>query len=210
MNENINLVEILKDCPTGTEFYSPLFGKVTFDCITCSTTHPIKVISSSGVPADFDSSGKYYGYYLNSECLLFPSKDQRDWDVWYNNHLKEKTKEAFQSFNDGDYIHFNTNSNKWTVIYRKNNDLEVRGYVCHSDYYLSVMEDKGYVGTKPYAHNVRLATPQEIAELDSALAKVKKKWNPITKKVEDIKIEMTISEIENKLGLTSGSLRIKK
>lgn len=33
MNENINLVEILKDCPKGTEFYSPIFGKVTFDCI---------------------------------------------------------------------------------------------------------------------------------------------------------------------------------
>lgn len=30
MNENINLCEILKDCPKGTEFWSDNFGKVKF------------------------------------------------------------------------------------------------------------------------------------------------------------------------------------
>lgn len=30
MNENINLVEILKDCPKGTKLYSPIFGEVEF------------------------------------------------------------------------------------------------------------------------------------------------------------------------------------
>ena len=29
MNENLNLVEILKDCPEGTELYSTIFGDVT-------------------------------------------------------------------------------------------------------------------------------------------------------------------------------------
>lgn len=210
MNENINLVEILKDCPKGTTFYSITHGKIHLTNINPDSRYPIRGCCEDYGSMSFTADGKLLYNVKDSECVLFPSKDQRDWNVWYNNRLKDITQKAFQSFNDGDYIHFNTNSNKWTVIYRKNNDLEVRGYVCHSDYYLSVMEDKGYVGTKPYAHNVRLATPQEIAELDSALAKVKKRWNPITKKVEDIKIEMTISEIENKLGLTSGSLRIKK
>lgn len=36
MNENINLVEILKDCPKGTKLYSPLFGEVTLLAVdTC-------------------------------------------------------------------------------------------------------------------------------------------------------------------------------
>ena len=31
MNENLNLVEILKDCPKGTKLYSPIFGEVKFE-----------------------------------------------------------------------------------------------------------------------------------------------------------------------------------
>lgn len=30
MNENINLCEILKDCPKGTKFYSTVFGEETY------------------------------------------------------------------------------------------------------------------------------------------------------------------------------------
>jgi hypothetical protein len=159
----------------------------------------------------FTKGGKYYKN-CDGECVIFPSKDQRDWNVWYEYFVKEETKKAFQSFNDGDYIHFDDNDSTegWTVIYRKTNELEVRGYACKTNNYTSIMGCVSHVGTKPYAYNVRLATPQEIEKLDNALAKLKKRWNPTTKEVEDIKTEMTISEIEKKLGLTSGSLRIKK
>ena len=30
MNENINLCEILRDCPKGTKFYSYIFGDETY------------------------------------------------------------------------------------------------------------------------------------------------------------------------------------
>ena len=30
MNENIDLTKILKDCPEGTKFYTPIWGEVTF------------------------------------------------------------------------------------------------------------------------------------------------------------------------------------
>lgn len=30
MSENIDLTKILKDCPKGTKFYSPLCGEVEF------------------------------------------------------------------------------------------------------------------------------------------------------------------------------------
>ena len=33
MNENIDLTEILKDCPKGTKFYTSIFGEVEFDGI---------------------------------------------------------------------------------------------------------------------------------------------------------------------------------
>ena len=33
MNENLNLCEILKDCPTGTKFWSSVWGDVYFSGI---------------------------------------------------------------------------------------------------------------------------------------------------------------------------------
>ena len=209
MNENINLVEILKDCPKGTKFYSSVYGVVIFDNVYPAARYPIKVHNEQFGSTSFNAAGKMY-YFEDSECTIFPSKDQRDWNVWHNNRLKEKTQKAFQSFNDGDYIHFGNTGDEWTVIYRKTEELELRGYACVSDDYTSIMDKTSHVGTKPYAFNVRLATPREIEHLNHRIAKFKKQWNPITKEFETIKTEMTISEIEIKLGLPSGSLRVKK
>lgn len=76
MNENINLVEILKDCPKGTKLYSPIFGEVRFSRID---NNQIVVLDKERLDCFFDSTGKFYRKYDNTECLLFPSKDQRDW-----------------------------------------------------------------------------------------------------------------------------------
>lgn len=78
--EKINLVEILKDCPKGTKLYSSIFGEVNFiGIVNDDDNHPISVIDKTGTARNFDVMGKYYHYYNNAECLLFPSKDQRDW-----------------------------------------------------------------------------------------------------------------------------------
>lgn len=90
MNENINLCEILKDCPKGTKLYSPLFGEVEFRKIN-KTEYPITVLAFFPVMDNpdelcvrkyFSSDGKYYKSYEGAECMLFPSKDQRDWSKW--------------------------------------------------------------------------------------------------------------------------------
>ena len=91
MNENIDLTKILKDCPKGTKFYSPIFGVVDFKEI-CGDKYPI--ITKSGIynPA-FTEKGFYYDD-VDGECLLFPSKDQRDGSkftaTWYKKEKKEK------------------------------------------------------------------------------------------------------------------------
>ena len=77
MNENLNLVEILKDCPEGTKLYSPVFGEVEFESIN-DIIGPIVVTTNTGNAECFTADGKMYNYY-NGECLLFPSKEQRDW-----------------------------------------------------------------------------------------------------------------------------------
>ena len=77
MNENLNLVEILKDCQKGTKLYSPVFGEVEFESIN-DIIGPIVVTTNTGNAECFTTDGKMYTYY-NGECLLFPSKEQRDW-----------------------------------------------------------------------------------------------------------------------------------
>lgn len=89
MNENIDLTKILKDCPKGTKLYSTIAGEVEFIEIRDDKYYPI--ITKKGVyNYNFTAEG-FYCAYEGEECLLFQSKDQRDWSKftapW---HKKEK------------------------------------------------------------------------------------------------------------------------
>lgn len=79
MNENINLVEILKDCPIGTKLYSPLAGEVEFRGINYDCeSYPIEVRHRLAELA-VTKEGLHYSACKDGECMLFPSRDQRDW-----------------------------------------------------------------------------------------------------------------------------------
>ena len=95
MNEKINLTEILKYCPAGWELYSSVLGEVSFKEITDDEDYPITVDCENWGSESFTAEGKLY-IKDNGECILFPSKDQRDWSkfsaYWYNNNEKEKEK----------------------------------------------------------------------------------------------------------------------
>ena len=80
MNENLNLVEILKDCPKGTKLYSPIFGDVEFVEILQEegVDYPIRTKISDDALDGFTNDGRMFAEY-KGECILFPSKDQRDW-----------------------------------------------------------------------------------------------------------------------------------
>ena len=98
MNENIDLTEILQDCPKGTEFYSCIYGKVRFDCLQ-SCEYPVLIMRGDGLYASFSRVGKYTDA-PDSECCLFPSKDQRDWSKfeapWYKkDKFNPKTLKPF-------------------------------------------------------------------------------------------------------------------
>lgn len=91
MNTNIDLTQILKDCPKGTKFYTPTWGEVTFIKINIGCVYPICI--ETNMYDDYINLTKD-GRYLsipNTECIIFPSKDQRDWSKfttpWYK---KEK------------------------------------------------------------------------------------------------------------------------
>lgn len=68
----MNIAGILKYCPEGTKLYSTVYGEVTFyklneDMIYIKVPYIISLFSDG----KYDKKG---------ECILFPSKDQRDWE----------------------------------------------------------------------------------------------------------------------------------
>ena len=102
MNENINLVEILKDCPKGTKLYTPLAGDVVFYEIEEKDNFPIRVKLDKEGLNETMLFAKYGGFLYPSygECLLFPSKDQRDWSKFKapckkTGHFDPKTLQPF-------------------------------------------------------------------------------------------------------------------
>ena len=84
MNENIDLTKILKDCPKGWKFYSSVYGDVSFQGIA-DLVYPIQVSNKRAGVVLLSEKGRFL--IGMGECILFPSKDQRDWSKftapWY-------------------------------------------------------------------------------------------------------------------------------
>ena len=90
--EKLNLVKILKDCPKGTKLYSPALGECALEGVNDNNDYPIKVtykIINNDTRFDYFTK---YGYLLinksDAECMLFPSKEQRDWNKWQRPFVK--------------------------------------------------------------------------------------------------------------------------
>lgn len=111
MNEKIDLTKILKDCPKGFQLYSPIFGIVYLKSVTPYKVH---ITTIREVEAIITKNGRYFTEYEDSECILFPSKDQRDWSKftapWYR---KEKfDPKALKPF-DRVIVRNNNNNGEW-------------------------------------------------------------------------------------------------
>jgi hypothetical protein len=76
MEEKINIAKILKDKPVNTKLYSPLYGDVYF--LYIGVRNNICVLHHRFILSDFFYNGRYTAY-KESEIMLFPSKDMRDW-----------------------------------------------------------------------------------------------------------------------------------
>ena len=92
MNENINLCQILKDCPKGTKLWSPIWGDITFETIN-AFDGLVYVLKHKGVHIILDN-GKFDA---DGECIIFPSKDQRDWSK-FKAPIKRFNPEEFKPF----------------------------------------------------------------------------------------------------------------
>lgn len=112
MNENLNLVEILKDCPEGTKLYSPIYGDVELVKVYLhDEKFPIEVKLQSNAFDCFYKDGRIFTEF-NGECILFPSREQRDWSKFNPKKPKfdPKTLNTFDKVLVRDI-----NSEKWKI-----------------------------------------------------------------------------------------------
>lgn len=80
METEINIVEILKDKPQGTKLYSSACGKCKLEEVD-DKSFKISFYNSkfgfmNGGEGHLDKNGKLYD---DGECVVFPSKEMRDW-----------------------------------------------------------------------------------------------------------------------------------
>ena len=133
MNENIDLTKILENCPVGWEFWSDNYGKVRFKCINKSYDRPIFVKRTDGGNAYYTKEG-WCSKDFSASCLLWPSKDCRDWSkftaTWYKKEkFNPKTLKPF----DKVLVKCN-NSESWKVQLFSHiiEDDKICPYVCIS------------------------------------------------------------------------------
>ena len=75
----MNIAKILKYCPKGTKLYSLVDGEVTLKDISDPDEYPIKVVTYNGDTKYYTKDGLFFTNRPGGECVLFPSKKQRDW-----------------------------------------------------------------------------------------------------------------------------------
>ena len=97
MNKNIDLTKILKNCPEGTEFWSDNVGKVQFLRVNECFDKPILVRRADGFIISYTKEG-WENIAFPGSCLLWPSKDYRDWTKFTFPKKKKFNPKTLQPF----------------------------------------------------------------------------------------------------------------
>lgn len=144
METKINIADILKDKPVGLKFYSNTFGYISFNGV-----HKDKVyfFSEDTNAHSVKPNGKMYN---GGECIIFPSKEMRDWEKfsWKKGDVlvsKDNVYIIFEKFEDDAYTRFKGKHYFWkefnvedynkeetkmlTSVFEKANDDAAQTYI---------------------------------------------------------------------------------
>lgn len=131
-NSDINIADILRDCPAGTPLYSRIAGKVEFLQIDerPGINHPIilKPVCQNTSPGDrklfsLTPTGRFDVIFSNGECVLFPSLEMQDWTKFFRRGdvvvcVGLGVTAVFEGWDSEDYTEFRT-----TVEYDNEEDI---------------------------------------------------------------------------------------
>ena len=133
MNENLDLTKILKDCPVGTKLWHTCFGEVELSDMVNTIVYPICFQLSDGRMRAVTKDGKMFDKY-DGECVLFPSKDQKDW-----NKFKASTQKVKVTLHPFDKVLVRIDG-KWMCELFSHEDCEGNyKYICTGGYYSDIL-----------------------------------------------------------------------
>lgn len=120
MEVKINVAEILKNKPRGTKLYSMIHGECSLEAVTDEIFKINFCTSKFGLTQSGECTLiKFGNMYDGGECIIFPSKEMRDWSklAWNTGDiLVNKDGNAhviFEGFDDDTYEAFNGNNYLW-------------------------------------------------------------------------------------------------
>lgn len=149
MEEKINVAEILESKSQGTKLYSLTYG----DCFYQEYTGDfgIECQSQNGVQFNLDEYGKYC---IDGECVIFPSKEMRDWRKFFKKGdvLVSKDRNVhiiFEKFEDDTYTNFRGKQYLWEEGGSIVNFEEDEDYMQTSDFNKANKED-----AQEYIHKI--------------------------------------------------------
>ena len=129
MEQKLNIAEILKDKPRGTKLYSMIHGKCSFEAVTDEIFKINFCTSKFGLTQSGECTLiKFGNMYDGGECIIFPSKEMRDWskfqwekgDILISNN--GGTEVIFDKWYDDTYTsfyckHYLNSENKNKIVY---------------------------------------------------------------------------------------------
>ena len=129
MEIKINITTILKNKPKGTKLYSTVHGKCTLEAITDEIFKINFCTSKFGLTQSGECTLiKFGNMYDGGECIIFPSKEMRDWskfqwekgDILISNN--GGTEVIFDKWYDDTYTnfyckHYLNSENKNKIVY---------------------------------------------------------------------------------------------
>ena len=113
MEQKLNIAEILKNKPRGTKLYSMIHGKCSSEAVTDEIFKINFCTSKFGLTQSGECTLiKFGNMYDGGECIIFPSKEMRDWskfqwekgDVLISND--GDTEVIFDKWYDDTYTNF--------------------------------------------------------------------------------------------------------
>lgn len=170
--KEINIAELLKDCPKGMELDSPLYDNLVF-CKIDSETRNYTIITQlpNGEQKWFTSHGRY-DLNPNAKCVIFP-QGKTTWEGFVPPY----------KFKDGDVVHVMSKKGvRFVFIFKEIKNGLLSSYACLSPYQIHV--DGNHVCPIVNVETMRLATEEEKHELFDAIKAGGYKWNAETKTLE--------------------------
>ena len=159
MNENLDLTKILKDCPIGWEFYSPMLGDVVLHHVNYKSKRVYIIPKILDTQIYINANGTLtLGNVTSKEIMLYPSKEMRDWSKftapWYKTEkFDPKTLKPF----DRVLVRIN-NTDNWKC--------DFFSYIKETDIYKYITIKSGYKYCIPYNDDTKylVGTTDEAPE----------------------------------------------